>query len=190
MEWMAALLAPQNQTWNHNHHDSWDDSRRKPDTVKCALLTDKDREFYWVRLESRFDIPSQEEVSDLSTYYAIEEHVVANKGNHFTSLGDCLNEVTNDGSLECFRLSLHDNLDEFEIENKLDIFEFLAQEANANMIENGNVELNNEKLEETEDLKHAYVLQGQETSAEVAIPKDAKTYTRYATTFTGHPISD
>ncbi|PON62108.1 hypothetical protein PanWU01x14_141010 [Parasponia andersonii] len=40
---------------------------------------------------------------------------------------------------------------------------------NDNMIENGEVELDNENLEKMEDLKCIYMLQGKEASAEVVI---------------------
>ncbi|PON81095.1 LOW QUALITY PROTEIN: hypothetical protein TorRG33x02_231260 [Trema orientale] len=41
-------LAQQNQLWNCNHHDSRNDSRRRPITVERGLLTDENWEFYRV----------------------------------------------------------------------------------------------------------------------------------------------
>ncbi|PON54488.1 hypothetical protein PanWU01x14_194470 [Parasponia andersonii] len=55
---MVVLLAQQNQLRNRNHHDSRNDSRRRPITVECGLLTDDNQEFYQVQREARFDIPS------------------------------------------------------------------------------------------------------------------------------------
>ncbi|PON40498.1 hypothetical protein TorRG33x02_340170 [Trema orientale] len=117
----------------------------------------------------------KEEVSDLPTH-AIKDHVAINKEDYSRFLDDCSTEVIDVGSLEYSQLFVHDNLEEFDIENKLDVSELLSQEMNDIMIVNGEIELDNKKLEEMEDLKHAYVLQGKETSAAVIVPKDTKVF--------------
>ncbi|PON91897.1 hypothetical protein TorRG33x02_122280 [Trema orientale] len=78
---------------------------------------------------------------------------------------------------QCSRLFVHDNLEGFEIEDKLDDSELLAQEENNCMVENSEVELENEKLEEMECSRLVYMLLGKETSFEVAILEEAKTLT-------------
>ncbi|PON58576.1 Exostosin-like [Parasponia andersonii] len=45
---MGARYRKENQSWNHNHHDSKDDSRRRPITVKRRLLTDEDQKCYGI----------------------------------------------------------------------------------------------------------------------------------------------
>ncbi|PON84349.1 hypothetical protein TorRG33x02_198090 [Trema orientale] len=118
----------------------------------------------------------KEEVSNSSTHYIIEDHIAIDKKDHSRFFDDCFNEVIEDGTLECSRLVLNDHLEEFDIEDKFDILELLSQEMNDIMIENSEVKLDNEKLEEMEDLKHMYALQGNETSTEVAIPEEAEIF--------------
>ncbi|PON67570.1 hypothetical protein PanWU01x14_102070 [Parasponia andersonii] len=91
------------------------------------------------------DNRTKEEVSDLSTH-TIKDHVAIDKEDYSRFLDDSSTEVIDVGSLEYSQLFVHDNLEEFDIEDKLDVSGLLSQEMNVIMIGNREVEFNNEKL--------------------------------------------
>ncbi|PON61217.1 hypothetical protein TorRG33x02_282380 [Trema orientale] len=111
-----------------------------------------------------------------SSTHATKDHVAIDKEIHSRFPDDCFNEVIEDSTLECSHLFLNDHLEGFDIEDKPNDSELLSQEVNDILIENGEVKLDNEKLEEMKDSRHMYVSLGKEMCADVVISEKVKTF--------------